>query len=125
MPKCELHRYHWPKAQTDESHHIIPQAWQNVWRPGSSQLKVIYWGQPPLATMAAVQLWDRRTAELCPTGHRNVHFHLVTFMKALSRGETYKVNSTEKEMAQMAIDRWREAGGKLEILWAAKLWGQA
>ncbi len=110
MPSCELHRYHFPKPIGDETHHIIPQAWQLAWTPEG---------------LKAGKLWDPRVAELCPTGHSNVHSWLVTYMKDLAlRRETGRPRSREQKMAYLAITRFTEVGGDLELLWERGLWGR-
>lgn len=101
---CELHKIHIPKALTSELHHVIPQAWQN-WKLG------------------AERLFDKRTIELCPTGHRNVHYWLVRYMKGLDA--TPKKPNKEQAIALMAIQRWQDMGYSIEDLRAQKLWGQA
>jgi hypothetical protein len=93
---CSLHRIHRPRNLTTEFHHIIPQAWQLTLDP---------------------KLFDRRTIELCPTSHRNVHFWIVKLMMHAQVARTedpvvaYKaarpaVASREFAIAYQALTRW-------------------
>jgi hypothetical protein len=134
MATCELHKFHSPKPNTDETHHIIPQAWQVFWNPTTGHnLKVVWRAQEPRPIQATKdQLWDPRTAELCPTGHRNVHYWLVLYMKDfamplsnLRGGLRTAARSNEQKMAKLAMDRYEAAGGSLQMLCDAKLWGNA
>ena len=36
MTPCELHRVHTPKPLSSELHHIIPVAWQLLWKPATA-----------------------------------------------------------------------------------------
>jgi hypothetical protein len=119
---CEIHKYHFPKPLSTEAHHVTPQAWQRVWCPETS-LTYAGW------------LWDEHTVDLCPTGHRNVHRHLVKLMKTFeaawdTRGtldergvleatRLYvfgKRLSREEAIALLAPSRWLNAGGSLNVL---------
>lgn len=119
MAACEIHVTHLPKALTLESHHVIPQAWQHFWRPSL--------GDGDLRVLKVPALWDPRTVELCPTGHRNVHEWIVTLMRGVGGLPLYAPRGArkERELAQIGLDRFRSAGGNLELLVAARLWGNA
>lgn len=106
MP-CEAHTTHQPTNLTIERHHIIPQAWQFTWTPAGA---------------APGKLWDPRTADLCPTGHRNVHMIIVAMMKKLT---IPRRNTKEYTIAKEALDRFVAAGGDLDFLRSKGEWGEA
>lgn len=106
VKSCSLHRYHRPRALTAEDHHVIPRAWQSFWIPAGK----------------IAHIWDPRTVTLCPTSHRNVHVWIVRFMHA---GMPKHVVGREAKIAALALTRWEEAGGSLEALREAGLWGEA
>lgn len=130
---CEIHRSHQPIPLTAESHHLIPRAWQSLWRPDS----------------ATRVLWAPQTIELCPTGHRAVHEILVRLMKTYgsydSRGlsprlapnltEVMRYEAARKIISQtygrraefpialMAVDGWTNNGGSLDLLISNRQYG--
>lgn len=74
---CDLHSHArdlFPLYQ--EQHHIIPQDWQDEFRPAQNV-------RTPWAVGGV--LWDNRTINVCRTGHGNIHFLLVLFMKERER----------------------------------------
>jgi hypothetical protein len=101
---CQAHKFHRPKATYQEAHHVVPQAWQEFWRPDT-----------PVKT----HLWHPETVALCPTGHRNVHYFLVQMMHGLP-----VPRNNEVKIAQQAMTIWVDAGGSLDALRQAKLWGE-
>lgn len=125
---CVLHRVHRPKALTVELHHVIPQAWQQVFTTphvddGASLAQdhsLTDWvpGHGDQGRM----LWDARTVALCPTGHRNVHHHLVLAMRGVT---PRRVRGKEHALALLAMERFTAAGGDLAVLRAHGLFGQA
>jgi hypothetical protein len=135
---CELHRDHQPRYTYAERHHIIPQAWQAVWQPPTFvQRTDSAW---PFAHLSpdhkGLFLWDARTANICRTGHGNVHFYLVRLMLLLQAGqptlhlakmevlrELGHADSKALDAAQQAIERFIQAGGVLASLWAADEFG--
>lgn len=149
---CVAHKQHKPAPQYNELHHVVPQAWQHLWNPGTESL-----GSPARASLAAanpamaIALWDPRTVALCPTGHRNVHFWIVRVMKALppmrvleqpdldessfvhaqgiARDQAHRerrvINPHEWQTACLAVQRWIERGGTLAALVKAGQWGEA
>lgn len=77
-------------------------------------------------------LWDARVTECCPTGHRNVHFYIVTMMHhALTDDPQQAISlahippSLTSGWAGQALRRFAEAGGSLTALVAAHEWGQS
>lgn len=110
-PTCTLHTTHTPVARTVELHHVIPQAWQRVWVPGD-------------AKPDRNGLWDPRTVPICPTGHRNTHYWIVNLMRRVNGEVIPRVVGNEVATAQLALDRFRAAGGRLIDLIAASEWGQ-
>lgn len=75
---CEAHGFHQPSHMTVEYHHVIPVAWQlHTATPATPP-------SPGPDPDGRGMLWDNRTAWLCPTGHRNVHFYIVRFMHAVA-----------------------------------------
>lgn len=100
--ECEIHRFHRPRNHTVEEHHIIPQAWQHLW-------------MPPAFDRAP---WHPETITLCPTGHRNVHFWLVEYMKGTSGEDIPTINrpTTEQMCAQDGLILFKQAGGSLAFL---------
>jgi len=147
--RCILHASHGPAAPYyTELHHVIPQAWQALWKPEIPRDQS--------------KLWDPRTIPCDPTGHRSVHWLLVKFMKAWAvwimtddgqelgqssgtinqhikreitsiRSELRKnraairksVNSNESYWASQAMLRFDEAGGTLKLLTDAHEYGNA
>lgn len=114
--RCEAHRTHRPRNLTVEEHHIIPQAWQHLWIP-----------QTPQAIIAAAGLWHPETMTLCPTGHRNVHFWLVKYMKEGLNESIPSINrpTTEQTTAQDAMILFTHAGGSLAFLREQHAYGYA
>lgn len=125
VPVCEIHKSHQPVPIATESHHVVPRAWQAVWRPEAAQHVV----------------WAPTTIELCPTGHRAVHEILVAIMKcygAYDRGlptqearydEARKIvgrqygRRAEFPIAVLGIERWIGYGGALDLLVDHKQYG--
>lgn len=108
---CVAHRLHAPVNMTVEAHHVVPQAWQYAWQPALM-------GFPGRGDHG--MLWDARTVELCPTGHRNVHALIV----ALMHGRPVP-RRRELAIARLALTRFQEAGGDLQLLRDRRLWGEA
>lgn len=112
VKKCIAHRAHIPVHHTTEEHHVIPQAWQHF-------------------KLSSEALFDPRTVTLCPTGHRNVHVHLVGMMKTMltdpveMRKAWKKRRCSESDLAYVGITRYIEAGGDLAALQAVHIWGIA
>jgi hypothetical protein len=114
---CEAHKAHRPEPTYLEYHHVIPQAWQKLWKPDGKKAVI----------------WDPRTVALCRTGHGNVHYWLVKMMKTfadLSTKDAYVITPSvavllkgekyvrrEVNTAHLAMDRWVAAGGSLKALW--------
>ena len=126
---CELHSHSrdvFPLYR--EQHHIVPQDWQHEFRPAKDALV-------PGPADRPGELWDKRTVNICRTGHGNVHFLLVMFMKEREKlGDSMiddtigvhririkvveslrddldqRVNSLEAGVAEMAMRRWVEYG---------------
>lgn len=123
---CLLHKVHLPSNLTVEQHHIIPVAWQL--QPFKPDVPMFPGPDPDGRGM----LWDNRTVELCPTGHRNVHYWLVKLMHGLSGSEdplvAYKAvkgRGVQFSTAYLALCRYKEAGGSLQALVAAHEWGMS
>lgn len=115
MKTCAAHVNHTPRHLTTEEHHVVPQAWQHL-------------------ALGNESLYDKRTVTLCPTGHRNVHRHIVGLMKTgkdtLEEAIVlYRVPRARKraeyEIACLALERWIAAGHSLAALRTADLWGEA
>lgn len=144
---CAAHKIHVPRTLTTEMHHVIPQAWQAFWAPASA-----WWpaaGQPAHPGEAWMSnhmhdrvrppVWDPRTIELCPTGHRNVHFYIVRLMHAATDESVEQAvknylhidlrrrppRAAEFGIAKLALQRWVAAGGSIGVLQANGQWGQA
>lgn len=129
MAVCALHRVHTPRNQTLELHHVIPVAWQlrtpvdNPPFPGKD---------PDGRGM----LWDSRTIALCPTGHRNVHYWIVTLMhkiaaqggedvlKAYDALDPRMRRFAEAPIALEALQRFHPYGSLLSLT-AANEWGES
>lgn len=143
---CALHHHHSPEPTYTELHHVVPQAWQVAWQPpapwsnaGPSPDRRTPGGKP-------VILWDARTTPICRTGHGNVHYWLVAIMRAFAaegkdrpgtgigravhearmnaRAKGHAPAIADLETATQAMTRWLDAGGQLELLVAAGLWGE-
>lgn len=111
---CEIHRTHRPRNLTVEEHHVVPQAWQHLWVPASEP-------------MVYGPLWHPETITLCPTGHRNVHFWLVKYMKE-GTGESVPTISrptVEQATAQDGLILFKQAGGSLAFLRDQHAYGYA
>lgn len=109
---CSLHKRHGPKNLTVELHHVLPRGWQRTWTPPGATVTT----DPAYGPM-----WDPRGVLICPTGHRNTHACIV----ALMHGQTPPGTRTEVACAQLALDRFTQAGGSLDTLRAAHEWGEA
>lgn len=130
---CEVHKQHYPKPTYQEEHHVVPQAWQQVWKPAVAP-------HPGQGTDGRM-LWDARKVNVCRTGHGNVHHWLVLAMQAHEKqggdnsteaiaaaikAATANTNGrvrAEVEVARQAMVRWVEAGGDLRLLTAQGLYG--
>lgn len=140
---CAAHKYHRPEPTFWEEHHIVPQAWQYFYVPGDDPGRPLGLVQGRAAHRDAIdQLWDKRKAVLCRTGHGNVHWWLVRFMKAIERWPRdtpevqvidqviYNVSTgirrwpKEREIARLAMVRFSDAGGSLRELADAHQYGQ-
>lgn len=116
MTDCTLHRVHAPKlVASTELHHVVPQAWQHH-------------------VLLSDKLYDPRTVAICPTGHRNVHAHIVTMMKALEAAGSndplvaWKAlgrRTAEAKCAYEALTRYSTAARPLLELCSLKLYGYA
>lgn len=131
---CASHRSHSPEPTYLELHHVIPQAWQRAWTPGQTIVR------PGFENA----LFDPRTVALCRTGHGNTHYWLVRFMRAYSKLTTmaeggFRIEEAcrraEKQelaprgrndmgLALLGMNRWLNAGGSLQALCDAELWGE-
>lgn len=132
---CSLHRRHEPAATYSELHHVVPQAWQVLWQPAQPWLN-----GGPSHDHAGRLLWDARTVPICRTGHGNVHFWLVRLTKAAHRlgsigAGLHELRAEARvhgqdpgrrdlETAILGLQRWLDAGGTLDQLAAAGLWGE-
>lgn len=127
---CVLHKGHRPAHLTTEFHHVVPVAWQLMWQPPEP------WRFPGYDPDGRGKLWDNRGVEVCPTGHRNVHFWLVRLMHAVTgenpvqaakavRAIDSKARGIEFQTALWALVRWKEGGGSLQMLVAAHEWGMS
>lgn len=105
---CILHRYHWPKPRRCELHHVLPRAWQLAWAPEGK-----------------LGLWAPETKALCPTGHRNVHMHMVELMRTadalgtddyLAVWDEANLRGRAAHMAHDALVLFSQAGGSLQYL---------
>jgi hypothetical protein len=157
-PVCVAHRRHEVVTPYyNELHHVIPQAWQEFWWPtwNDGEPRILPNPLPgdPFATAVRTplkRLFDPRTVALCPTGHRNVHWLLVKFMRywdaigvgpkeqseevilelaadqvAAIRHDGLKVNRGEALWARESMLRWHQVGGNLADLCKAHKWGEA
>lgn len=125
---CQLHKSHSPAPLTVEQHHVVPRGWQHTWQPSTPPFP----GKDPEQPGAV--LWDARTIPVPPTCHRNVHVWIVRLMHALEGGEDpvqafAKVKGaaggTQAKWALEALVRFKEAGGSLQTLVAAREWGES
>lgn len=127
---CTLGKSHQPPAPASDMHHVIPQAWQRFWQPapitgpGGITMILAKPGDP----------WDPRTVEVCPNHHRLTHEAIVAMMHAGAGSEDpaaarhaafgkRRLTSAEA-CGLLALTRWRDAGGSLEALRAAREWGE-
>lgn len=129
---CEAHRYHWPQPISTERHHVIPRAWQAYFHPESGGARTTASQARMLAATGAVALWDPRVTVLCPTGHRNVHRMIVRLMKT-DTGEDFRRArdmvfgsrlSAEEGIALETLIRFQAAGGSLDVMRIAGLFGE-
>lgn len=123
---CELHKNHSPSNHTIEFHHLVPVAWQLAWQPSTPP------PSPGPDPDGRGELWDNRGAWLCPTGHRNVHYWIVSMMRKTSEHEHYDWSDTTEipsdattEMARLALERFTAVGGSLLLLANKGQWGQS
>jgi hypothetical protein len=132
---CKLHKTHSPANLTVEVHHILPVAWQLLWQPLQP------WPFPGSDTEGRGNLWDNRTVEACPTGHRNTHAWIVRLMHAvkdenisdavrtirdrITRAHAEATLGEQYAYAEQALVRFKEVGGSLAELVAAREWGES
>lgn len=148
--QCSIHHAHVPWPTYTELHHVIPQAWQVAWQPPTPWPNQ---GLSPDRTgpdKHPYVLWDARTIPLCRTGHGNVHFWLVAAMREIAVlaqaaqteptralvATAWKVVKRDAKAAHrttvaadiiaadMAIQRFLDAGGSLALLVSHRLWGE-
>lgn len=124
---CTVHGCHAPEPTYCEMHHVIPRAWQDFWQPKVAPYPGAYQGQ---------RLWDNRTVAVCRTGHGNIHYWIVKLTRAWHPGGTVEqaamvakhnagaVGRLDFAVAELALARYIAAGGNIEDLAAAGLWGQ-
>jgi len=119
-----VHRAHAPTPTYAELHHVIPRAWQAFWTPPVA---------PYAGTYAGQKLWDARTITICRTGHGNVHHWITALTHAWTAGDTiaaacsklhHSIARTDFIVAVQALERWIAAGGSIDALVAAGLWGE-
>jgi hypothetical protein len=121
-----------------EQHHVIPRDWQDEFFPEA-------WNPKPYQSRL---LWDNRTVNCCRTGHGNIHFLLVRFMKERERlgnamtddnngihrirltvvedlrsRQKVRINVMEAGWAEEAMMRWVEYGLSLMGLCGNKSYG--
>lgn len=140
---CDQHHRHDPAPTYTELHHVIPQAWQAFWQPPQPWPDA---GPSPdrrdAKTGLPLTLWDARTVAICRTGHGNVHHWLVELThyaaanpgltlgqlehdaKAAIRAAGEHPNHVDYAIAAQALERWTTAGGTIDQLVAARLWGE-
>lgn len=125
---CPLHEDHYPIPTYYEIHHIVPQAWQRVWRPDGASDGLLWW---------------TKTAPLCRTGHGNLHHFLVIFMHEWAKSGYLDSEEGAQSAAEAAISRmrhphhheefayakqamidWARNGGSLQFLVNNELWGE-
>jgi hypothetical protein len=132
---CELHKSHTPTNLSVETHHIIPRGLAAA----LAAAKAMPFPGPD--TEGRGELWDCRTVQCCPTGHRNTHVWIVRLMHALKSAEVdeaveqirSRVTRAHRSgalgqqyaYAEQALARFKEAGGSLAELVAAHQWGQS
>lgn len=129
MAVCSLHKTHSPGNRTLELHHIVPVAWQ-------LRTTVLQPPAPGRDHDGRGLLWDARTAAICPTGHRNVHYWIVTLMHAIATqgGEDVQAawqtlgghvhRLAEAQTALLALERFHPYGSLLSLT-AANEWGES
>lgn len=140
---CASHHHHEPTPAYTELHHVIPQAWQAFWRPPAPWPNA---GPSPdrhdPTTGLPFVLFDARTVALCRTGHGNVHHWLVELTHYYATHAGISVGQLEHDarlairaagehpnladyaIAAQALERWTTAGGTIDQLVAAHLWGE-
>jgi hypothetical protein len=98
---CAAHRSHRPATpHVLDQHHVIPRSWQHF-------------------ELGAERLFDPRTVPLCPNDHRGVHERIVALMKGEKPGR-----DRLWPIARLALDRFTAAGGSLDALRNAGLFGE-
>lgn len=122
--KCSLARFHIPGQPLPDAHHVIPQAWQRFYRPTVR----------PVVSNWALGLWHIETVLVCPNHHRLVHEALVALMRgspgievpgdAVSRVFGPLHLTRVRLVALDALSLWVQAGGSLQALRDAGLWGE-
>lgn len=125
---CEVHVYHDPRPTYRELHHVVPRAWQAFWRPATPPFPGTYDGE---------HLWDDRTIAVCRTGHGNIHFWLTAMTHSWQEGDDVsdlarrvrssrggRLGARDFLLAVEGLQRFVDAGGSIEDLVSARLWGQ-
>lgn len=121
---CSLGRVHVPGQPNPDEHHVCPRAWQQFWQPS---------GARTASHLIGLALWDPRTITVCPNHHRLVHEAIVLMMRAGTTdepAEAFKAaygsmrTTRIRQAGYLALTRWVQAGGSLNTLRAAKLFGE-
>lgn len=83
---CAIHRIHLPRPAGAEMHHVFP-----------------------LFLQRRVRATDNERVPLCGTGHSDVHYAIDAILakRVIPRG----VGRSELKLAQLAVTRYRNAGG--------------
>jgi hypothetical protein len=121
---CSARRLHVPRPPaTLDEHHVIPRAWQAFWSPGGVAAVVDLAGDVERPggeiELERDHLWDPRTVTLCPNCHRAVHERIVQLMHGGGAGFDHVA-----PIARLALQRWQDAGGSIELLRQHGLWGE-
>jgi hypothetical protein len=128
---CVLHSRHSPRHLSTEFHHIVPVAWQLFWLSPAPPFP----GKDPSGRGL---LWDKRGLILCPTGHRNVHIWITRLMHGCKTEDPtdaiagvrkvfgkVAASGLEFDTAVLALLRFKEAGGSLQVLVTGGEWGMS
>jgi hypothetical protein len=71
---CWVHARHVPISRSFVWHHIIPREWQQRWRPNVEEGAVV---------TERPYLWAESSILVCPTGHSNIHWHIMNIAEEL------------------------------------------
>ena len=132
--KCVAEHDHHPEPRYLEAHHLVPRAWQHFYTPAD-----MYFNGGPFHKPDSSGLWCTETVLLCRTAHGNVHYWIERMVRAYgalapgpdhadrarvqAREGQLHIGEHETQLAEQALVLFADAGGRVEKLFEAGLFG--